>query len=1102
MSIAALVAFALTLGARTTFCEGISCAPGWEAFSSSCYKKMVDPNGWLGARFHCVLEGGDLVSFSSSAEEDFVKGKMGARSFWIGLSNLECNHKLCPQVSGKELKWTDNTLLDHSNWAPVEAASTKLESCAYVLQDAHKKYHPGKWRKVSCESSLAYMCKRSPGGCQEGQPCTKTAGLALTPVQTSACDPGNFLRGHFCYRFENTEKTWQAAEDDCVLWGGHLASVHSWEDGIWLIAHMQKDLYVGLKKNIKMYEWRDKTAMDPALWYPGHPRSGECGLVSGTGGQVYTLECDHRTGFACQKARRIRPQQLPGWSDKCGWEWLDNPATDFCYLMRGSVRKTWKEARDDCKLHGADLLAITDSHEQAFVHGHSKALLTSPSLWLDAKASLAEDGSSWADGSPFSYVHSSAGHHDSKSNGDCLSFLTDNGYWKFDMCENKRGYICKRRAATAQPAPLPHAGFVKLEVCKNADGRATCPEGKAIRIQSAFYGRRSGDVCPTQMGSDGKCLLEGALLHYKKECDNYRQCLIKPMKEDRCPNISKYLQMIYTCEADECFQSLGNTQGSLTNLKLKASSFARGFTADKARLNGESCWKPSANSVISWIEVNFGETKQVTALAIQPCPSASHGYRSNLEMRHSVDGRAYTKHPQQFAPDGTQMLTVPVMAQYLRIYPLDHRWSVGIRFDVLGCELGNMISCDQWLADIGFNGHPKTVLCPPGCAKLEHQVYGTLVYKADSNICAAAVHAGVIRDKTGGECTLLRAPPQNVFTDSIQNEIFSEQSDQMGAFAFTFADGETRCPGPDWDQFAGSCYKCFDDKKTWADAQHACGSVGTQLVSIGSQVEQEWLRTTLYFDAGDTWTGLNDLAVPGMFVWSDHKPVTLTFWGAGEPDNRLNEDEKCVAVAYETGRWKRMSCAQLNRFVCKIPKAHYPLASQAEPQVEAKQQVERTDSKLLFFMSAGSCKDLQVEMMEGLQVGSTIAISGQGNEKTKGFQANLLYGDGKIALQVELDVLTKTISLTSKLASDQGVKQQNQLLEAPLQPGVNFEIVIQCDERGFHVLAADHRLYYAYHHEHDLPRVTLLKLHGDVSLKSINLAGEALTSSRVQDQAV
>ncbi|XP_037106601.1 limulus clotting factor C-like [Syngnathus acus] len=165
-----------------------------------------------------------------------------------------------------------------------------------------------------------------------------------------------------------------------------------------------------------------------------------------------------------------------------------------------------------------------------------------------------------------------------------------------------------------------------------------------------------------------------------------------------------------------------------------------------------------------------------------------------------------------------------------------------------------------------------SVFCPPGCAKLDHQVYGTWVYKEESHICAAAIHAGVIADKTGGQCTLLKAPPEKSFKASKQNGILSKQLNQEGPLAFTFADGEMRCLGPEWEEFAGFCYNIFEDKKTWADAQHACGTSGAQLVSVGSLVEQEWLKTTLYFDDSDTWTGLNDLAVPGMFVWSDRRP--------------------------------------------------------------------------------------------------------------------------------------------------------------------------------------------------------------------------------------
>ncbi|KAM9794140.1 C-type mannose receptor 2-like isoform 1-T1 [Syngnathus typhle] len=1076
-----VVALVLTLCAWITLCGDISCDSGWEVFGSSCYKKMPATNGWLGARLHCALEGGDLVSFNSLAEEDFVKGKMGVDPFWIGLSNLECGHKLCHRMSGKEPKWSDDTPLIYSNWDAGQAVSTTSESCAYVKRKASDSDQCDKWRTGLCESSLAYICKRSPDGCPDGQPCSKKADrLALSPVQTSACDPGYLLYGPFCYRyFLETEKTWQAAEDDCVARGGHLASLHSHEDGKWMLAHTGIGSWLGLHKTSNKFEWTDKTSSDLILWHPGNPGNDLYGALSGTG--IYTGSSPRR--YICQKAKSTSPPPpLPAWSDKCGWEWLDNPANDFCYLMRGNQLKSWKEARDDCNRHNAHLLSITDSHEQAFVHGHSKAVLTTPSLWLDADAPFAESGGRWADGSPFSYVHLSAGHHGDKVGGRCLSFLIDNGDWKFDVCEIKRGYICKRRAATAQQAPLPHAGFLKQEICENADNRAICPEDRVMRIQSAFYGRRSSNVCSAQRGSDAKCTVEGALLHYRKECDNCHQCLVKPMKEDPCPEVSKYLQMVYTCETDECFDSLGNTQGSLKKLKLRASSSLSGFGPDKACLNGKSCWKP-LKPMDSWIEVDLGEMKKVTGMEIQMCPWASSRHWSRFKMTHSLDGQDWTGHSQMLSPGATQTLMEPMLAQFIRILPLDHQWIVGLRFDVLGCALDNVISCDEQFVNVALDKLPTTVFCPPGCAKLDHQVYGTWGYKEESHICAAAIHAGVIADKTGGKCTLLKAPPQKSFQASEQNGILSKQLNQEGPLAFTFADGEMRCLGPEWEEFAGFCYKIFEDKKTWAEAQHACGTFGAQLVSVGSLVEQEWLKTTLYFDDSDTWTGLNDLAVPGMFVWSDRRPVTLTFWAAGEPNNELPLDDNCVAAAFQTGRWMRMLCTQLNRFVCKMPKAHYTIAA-GEPETES------GDSKALSMVSTGTCKDLVLEMMKGLQVGSTITIKGQGNDKTKSFQASLLNADNQTILQLKLDAETQTVVLSSQLDSDPDQQQLNQLHVAriPLQRGVDFKIVISCAQHVFRVLAGGHRLHYAYQGHLRLADITLLRLHGDVSLKVVRLA--------------
>lgn len=49
----------------------------------------------------------------------------------------------------------------------------------------------------------------------------------------------------------------------------------------------------------------------------------------------------------------------------------------------------------------------------------------------------------------------------------------------------------------------------------------------------------------------------------------------------------------------------------------------------------------------------------------------------------------------------------------------------------------------------------------------------------------------------------------------------------------------------------------------------------------------------------DVWTGLNDLAVPGMFIWSDEHMVTFTYWAPGEPDSHDGFSEGCVEMLYE-----------------------------------------------------------------------------------------------------------------------------------------------------------------------------------------------------------
>ncbi|XP_068507708.1 secretory phospholipase A2 receptor-like isoform X1 [Syngnathus scovelli] len=424
------------------------CGLGWLGHGAYCYKKVQAPNGWLGAWYHCVWEGGDLVSITSSAEEQFVKDIMGEKTpFWLGLSNLMCDNIWCRFKGGSQkLIWSDGQKRSHTNWALNHTEITNVGSCAYVNQGAWSQ--PGKWRSGSCGSSLAYVCKR-PLRCLGRTRCDpKGDSYMFKAVATSDCNDGNFLYGDHCYNYQKMDKSWGEAEGFCAARGGHLASVHSKEEAQFVYDHSQsqRSSFVGLKNTTTDYGWSDGTAFDYKGWENNTTKNttGKCAFLNSVG-QLSACPCTEGRPFVCKTAKLRGSQQLPplvgqlGWTSKCGW-WLDVSSTDLCYLIDHQARRTWKKAQDNCQYFGGNLLSIANSSEQTIIHVYIKALGIKPSLWLGANPAITHDNTKWIDGTPFTYSRWSAG-----KGGKCLSFITGSGNWKPDTCDNQRGYICKKR---------------------------------------------------------------------------------------------------------------------------------------------------------------------------------------------------------------------------------------------------------------------------------------------------------------------------------------------------------------------------------------------------------------------------------------------------------------------------------------------------------------------------------------------------------------------------------------------------------------------------------------------------------------------------------
>jgi len=132
---------------------------------------------------------------------------------------------------------------------------------------------------------------------------------------------------------------------------------------------------------------------------------------------------------------------------------------------------------------------------------------------------------------------------------------------------------------------------------------------------------------------------------------------------------------------------------------------------------------------------------------------------------------------------------------------------------------------------------------------------------------------------------------------------------------------------PEGYELVGKHYvKHFSQKKKWAEAQAACQEDGAQLITVEDDETIEWIRKIYR----PVWTGANDIAEEGLWVWADSTAVDWrnTPWGPGEPNSGvglLNED--CGLANYvdllwmpHPGKIADATCGTMRfSYACEIP---------------------------------------------------------------------------------------------------------------------------------------------------------------------------------------
>ena len=95
----------------------------------------------------------------------------------------------------------------------------------------------------------------------------------------------------------------------------------------------------------------------------------------------------------------------------------------------------------------------------------------------------------------------------------------------------------------------------------------------------------------------------------------------------------------------------------------------------------------------------------------------------------------------------------------------------------------------------GFNGERFRFHCPPG-KPVPGQVIGSGPYTDASSICAAAVHAGVIRAASGGLVTIEVRPGQTRYLGSVSHYVQSEDFNEFWSGSFLVIAPEAAAPPP------------------------------------------------------------------------------------------------------------------------------------------------------------------------------------------------------------------------------------------------------------------------------------------------------------------
>ncbi|XP_074430638.1 macrophage mannose receptor 1-like [Larus michahellis] len=397
------------------------------------------------ARDFCKKNGGDLAVIEGESEKNFLWRytfyKDWGNNFYIGLSvSLD-----------KTFRWMDGTPVNYVAWAPNEPNfANNDENCVVMYAQT------GTWNDLNCGSVELFICERL----------NNTVRPSVTPTSPppkGGCTEDWLQIDNKCFKVfglnENDTLTWHAARNNCISFGGNLATISKKEmqaSLISLLKSAETDAWIGLNdiNQEHTYLWTDGSPVDYTNWAKGsrsYYSKEDCVFMMKNpieqAGKWKDEECKTSKSYICQKNS---DPKLPNSQPLVPMFGFNNYGDDRYAVI--NYKMSWEEAQKNCRDQSAELASVLDPYAESYLW--LQILKHGEPVWIGLNSNTTHGHYVWSDRRRSRYHNWGSG--EPNKNTACV-YIDLDGFWKTAFCNETFLSICKQsdELIPSEPPQLP-----------------------------------------------------------------------------------------------------------------------------------------------------------------------------------------------------------------------------------------------------------------------------------------------------------------------------------------------------------------------------------------------------------------------------------------------------------------------------------------------------------------------------------------------------------------------------------------------------------------------------------------------------------------------